>query len=494
MLQHLRNGPDCAIQPTRATVQTVIRRHKSTMPKLPESNGNIATDARTQIPPVHRLIDAPEFQPLIAEYGRGAVVDTIRNHLGAIRAVRKSDDSRPAATDVGTLASECADLLSSHFTRRPRGVINATGVIVHTNIGRAPLSEAAIAAAHGTGGYVDLEYDICTGERGSRHDHLQQLIQTVTGAESGIAVNNNAAATLLVLATLAGGGREVIVSRSEAVEIGGGFRIPDVLRQSSAALVEVGTTNRTYASDYADAITEKTAAILKVHRSNFTLSGFTHDATIEELADIGNQSGVPVIHDLGSGALLDTALYGLEHEPMVQESVRAGANVVMFSGDKLLGGPQAGLIAGDADLVRRVQSHPLARALRIDKVTLAALHATLAAYARSSAVDEIPVWRMIGAKPADLKSRAQSWQAICGTGQVAEGRSVIGGGSAPEQSLPTWLLQVESQLSPRDAAAALRRRRTPIVGRVSHDALYLDPRTVLSEAEDRIVAHALREL
>ena len=320
------------------------------------------------------------------------------------------------------------------------------------------------------------------------------MIHRVTGAETGIAVNNNAAATLLVLAALAGCGREVIVSRSEAVEIGGGFRIPDVLEQSSAALVEVGTTNRTYASDYSDAITERTAIILKVHRSNFTLSGFTHDATVEELADIGRTRGVPVVHDIGSGALIDTSRYGMKHEPMVQDSLRAGANVVMFSGDKLLGGPQAGIIAGDSNVIGKVKSHPLARALRVDKTTLAGLHVTLASYARHSAEREIPVWRMIAADVASLKSRAQRWQKMSGAGQVAEGRSVIGGGSAPEQTLPTWLFQVESRMSPQEAAGFLRQRDIPIIGRVSRDALYLDPRTVLGETEDRAIGQAVCEL
>lgn len=464
------------------------------MPKRSQPVGGIAPDARSRIPSVHQLIHAPEFQQLLEDYGHDAVVDTVRGQLHAIRDARGTNAPGQAGTDAETLASACSDALLTQFTRRPRAIINATGVIIHTNLGRAPLSNAATAAARDTGGYVGLEYDIGTGDRGSRHDHLRRLIQRVTGADTGIAVNNNAAATLLVLAAFAGDGREVIVSRSEAVEIGGGFRIPDVLKQSSATLVEVGTTNRTYANDYSNAVTERTAAILKVHRSNFTLSGFTHDATIKELADIGGRSGVPVVHDLGSGALLDTSRFGMQREPMVQESVRDGANLVMFSGDKLLGGPQAGIIAGDLDVVRRVESHPLARALRVDKMTLAALHATLSAYARNVAVDEIPVWRMIAASADTLKERARRWREQCGTGQVVEGRSVIGGGSAPEQSLPTWLLQVESSLSPQNTAAVLRQQQTPIIGRVSRDALFLDPRTVLSDEEDRIVGRALCDL
>lgn len=464
------------------------------MLQQPKSNAGIDQDARKHIPPVHRLIGAPEFQQLIADYGRQTVLDTIRDRLRVIRNAHRQSPSDSEQYESETFAAECAEMLLTQFASRPQEVINATGVIIHTNLGRAPLSEAARLAAYNASSYVDLEYDIGSGERGSRHGLLRPMIQRVTGAESGIAVNNNAAATLLVLAALAERGREVIVSRGEAVEIGGGFRIPDVLQRSSATLVEVGTTNRTYARDYADAMTERTAVILKVHRSNFTLSGFTHDATVDELADIGRLHSVPVVHDLGSGALIDTARFGLDREPMVQDSVRAGANVVMFSGDKLLGGPQAGIIAGDSDVIGKVESHPLARALRVDKATLAGLHATLASYARNSAEVEIPVWRMIAADANDLKSRAQRWQTQCGSGRIVEGNSVIGGGSAPEQTLPSWLYQVETRLSPNDAAAVLRRRSTPIIGRVSRDALYLDPRTVLGDTEDQEVERAVCEL
>ena len=354
---------------------------------------------------------------------------------------------------------------------------------MHTNLGRAPLSQDALRAVVQVSEYVDLEFDLTRGGRGSRHDHLNEALRLATGAEAGIAVNNNAAATMLVLAALASGGREVIVSRSEAVEIGGGFRIPDVLAQSGAKLVEVGTTNRTYAKDYADAINANTAAILKVHRSNFVISGFTHDANIRELAQIGHQTSVPVIHDVGSGALLDTSAYGLQREPMVQDSIRDGASIVMFSGDKLLGGPQAGIIAGSLKLIDIVKSHPLARAMRIDKLTVAALHATLMSYVRGAAEEEIPVWRMIAAKPDVIRARAELWRDRVGRGEVVPGLSTIGGGSAPEQMLPTWLMKVESELGPDRAAAKLRKCSDPfpIIGRIADDALYLDPRTILSE-------------
>lgn len=435
-------------------------------------------DFRPSIPSVSSLIDSPQFRPLVQRFGHPAVVDAIRDRLNEVRT--KASHRNPGASHLttGEIAAHCELVLAARFATRPRSVINATGVIVHTNLGRAPLSEAAIRAAEAVGGYVDLEYDIESGKRGSRHDLLEDAIRQTTGAESGIAVNNNAAATMLVLAALAGDGREVIVSRSEAVEIGGGFRIPDVLVQSSAKLVEVGTTNRTYSHDYADAITESTAAILKVHRSNFAISGFTHDASVAELAEVGQDSGIPVIHDIGSGALLDTSIYGLDREPMVQDSLSDGAGIVMFSGDKLLGGPQAGIIAGDKARIDIVKSHPLARAMRIDKLTVAALHATLMSYVRGAAVHEIPVWQMIAADSAQLRARSEMWRDGCNAGEIVEGCSTIGGGSAPGQTLPTWLLKVQTDLSPDESAAKLRQASRPIIGRIANDALYLDPRTV----------------
>ena len=448
-----------------------------------ENTAYPGNDARARIPSVDRLIGSGEFEHLLVRYGRNAVVSAIRDRLNALRNASADDPNSVNGIDAKAIAADCVNTLHHRFAVRPRTVINATGVIVHTNLGRAPLSRESRGAATLASEYVDLEFDIEDGGRGSRHDHLSDAIRSTTGAEAGIAVNNNAAATMLVLAALASDGREVIVSRSEAVEIGGGFRIPDVLAQSGARLVEVGTTNRTYAKDYADAINANTAAILKVHRSNFVISGFTHDATIEELAHIGSQTGVPVIHDVGSGALLDTSAYGLKREPMVQDSIRDGASIVMFSGDKLLGGPQAGIIAGSVELLNVIKSHPLARAMRIDKLTVAALHATLMTYVRGAAEHEIPVWRMIAAKAEVLRVRAELWRKGVGRGEVAPGYSTIGGGSAPEQLLPTWLYKVHTELSPDQAATELRinGHPWPIIGRIADDALFLDPRTILTE-------------
>jgi len=372
-----------------------------------------------------------------------------------------------------------------------RAAINATGVVIHTNLGRAPLSRAARAAMEAVSrGYSNLEFDLEHGERGSRHGHLEALLRRVTGAEAGFAVNNNAAAVLLVLSALCAG-REVIISRGQLVEIGGGFRIPDVLRQSGARLVEVGTTNRTYARDYAEAVTEETAALLRVHSSNFRVIGFTHEADGKELAALARDKGRLLLDDIGSGALLEVARFGLAPEPTVQDSIAAGADLTMFSGDKLLGGPQAGVIVGRAALLERVRRHPLARAVRLDKGSIAALAATLEHYARGEALREVPVWRMIATTPEELERRARAWARALGErATVVDARSMIGGGSLPEESLPTRALALRLA-EPSEAATALRRWDPPVVARIERDLLLLDPRTVDPE-EDRVVLDAIR--
>jgi L-seryl-tRNA(Ser) seleniumtransferase len=364
--------------------------------------------------------------------------------------------------------------------------------VLHTNLGRAPLSRPAVqAASHAAEGYSDLELDLATGKRGSRQAHIGELLAQVSGAETGMAVNNNASGVLLALSGLAAG-REVIVSRGEAVEIGGGFRVPDVMRQSGAVLVEVGTTNRTYARDYEAAITERTAAILKVHPSNFSLTGFTHSPELAELTETGRRHGVPVLHDLGSGCLLDTSQYGMLHEPTAQDSVRAGANLIMFSGDKLLGGPQAGVIIGDASLVKKAASHPLARAVRIDKMTLAALAATLMSYLKGAAESEVPVWQMISAPLDSLERRCQEWRRAAGLGEVRRSESAIGGGSLPGQTMPTFVLAFPKPTGgPDEFCSRLRRAATPVVARIQDEDVLLDPRTVL-EGEDPMVVEAAR--
>lgn len=368
-------------------------------------------------------------------------------------------------------------------------VINATGVILHTNLGRAPLSERAMQSMAAVArGYSNLEFDLLEGHRGSRHDHARALICEVTGAEDALVVNNNAAALFMVLHVLAAG-REVVVSRGQAVEIGGGFRIPDVVRQSGAEIIEVGTTNRTYVRDYAAAIGERTAALLRVHASNFRITGFTASATIEEMAGLAQERGILLVDDLGSGALIDTARFGLHHEPMVQESVSAGIDLVLFSGDKLLGGPQCGIIAGKASHIEALRRHPLARALRVDKFTLSALNATLFAYACGREAEEVPIWQMLSLPIGGLKRRARRWANVPGlSGTVVAGRSVVGGGSLPGDGIATW---AASFMPPRGAqwlSKSLRQCEPPIVARIADGRVLLDPRTVAPLAGAAVLA------
>lgn len=371
-----------------------------------------------------------------------------------------------------------------------RRVINASGVLLQTNLGRAPLGKSALAAMAEVAAASNLEYDVANGGRGSRHEHVRELLRMATGAEDGIALNNNAAALFMVLQTFAQG-KEVIVSRGQAVEIGGGFRIPDVLRQSGATLVEVGTTNRTYSRDYEAAITANTAAILRVHTSNFQVVGFTTEPTAEELAAVATRHGVRLFDDLGSGCLVDTETYGLVHEPTVQESLRAGVDLAMFSGDKLLGGPQAGIIAGDAELIETLRGHPLARALRLDKFTIAALNATLHSYVMKREAEEIPIWRMLAQSDDSIRRRARSWARIAGeAGTIAASMTMVGGGSLPGQGVATWCTALRAPGGAEHLAARLRGWRVPVIGRIEHESVLLDPRTV-DAGDDREVRNSI---
>jgi len=375
---------------------------------------------------------------------------------------------------------------------RPRlgRILNATGVVVHTNLGRALVSAEAAAAMAAAAGAVALEVERETNERGGRMREITDLLRLLTGAEAALVVNNCAAAVVLVLSAIASGKR-VIVSRGEAVEIGGGFRVPDVLRQSGAELVEVGTTNRTYAADYAAATDERTGAYLKVHPSNFQVIGFVHAASTAELTELGRARGVPVLEDLGSGALLDTTVYGLAREPMLGESLAAGAALVMVSGDKLLGGPQAGIIAGSATWVDLVSRHPLARAMRADKTCLAGLAATLRHYLRGEAEVQVPVWRMIGARPEALQERAERLRAVVAKrgvcGEIESAMSTVGGGSLPGEELPTVCLSLGGDDLDR-LAARLRLGEPGVFGRIEHGRLLLDLRTVLPEDDAELAA------
>ena len=421
-------------------------------------------------------------------------------HVFATDAARKALDRAREDIRAGGTAPSFEQLLAetgaslAEAGQPPlRRVINATGIILQTNLGRAPLSERALRAiADEVSGYSNLEFDLSTGERGSRHDLLRDLLRRTTGAEDGIVLNNNAAALFMVLQVLAAD-REVIVSRGQAVEIGGGFRIPDVLRQSGARLVEVGTTNRTYARDYESAMTAQTAAILRVHSSNFRVVGFTAEPTLHELADVAHRHGALALDDLGSGCLIDTAPFGIAHEPTVQESLAAGMDLALFSGDKLLGGPQCGIVVGRTELIAELRRHPLARALRVDKLTIAALAATLQSYVEGRAATEVPLWRMLSVPLTVIKRRARRWARSAGErGEVLLSQSMVGGGSLPGEGVPTWCTAIRGP-GLDNYSRALRLGQPALVTRIEKEQLLLDPRTVDSR-DDAVVARLLADV
>jgi len=446
------------------------------------------------LPSVDLVLSEPALSPALEQWPIPEVVDAVRAELDSARALL--GDGAATAFAPADIAESARRGLNGQLQSSLRRVINATGVIIHTNLGRAPVSEAAARAmSEAAAGYSNLEYDLDAGERGSRANHLESLLQSLTGAEAAVAVNNNAAALYFVMAAFCAG-REVLVSRGQAVEIGGGFRIPDVLRDAGATLVEVGTTNRTRASDYAAVMHSDTAAILRVHSSNFRIVGFTEEPSLADLRKVAdrNTRGLPtlLIDDIGSGCLLDTQEFGLASEPRPQDSIEAGADLVLFSGDKLLGGPQAGLIIGKQAAVNRLRSHPLMRVLRPDKAAIAGLSATLQHYLFGEAVEAVPVWRMIAAQPVQLRERAETWRSSVGAGEVASSDSAIGGGSLPAETRPTFTWTLDHP-RPAEAARELRERETPVVARVEHDRLILDPRTVLPD-EDSMVIEALTRL
>ncbi|MBI2755162.1 MAG: L-seryl-tRNA(Sec) selenium transferase [Chloroflexi bacterium] len=437
------------------------------------------------LPSVDSVLRDGRVRSLLASHPRKLVVEAARAAVAearvAILAGHQNGHIDPAADVEHRLLQ----------AQRPplRGVINATGVVIHTNLGRAPLSAAALrAVADAASGYSNLEYDLDAGERGSRHALVTDLLRRLTGAEDALVVNNNAAALVLALSALAQG-REAVISRGQLIEIGGGFRIPDVMRQSGARLVEVGTTNRTYAADFDAAVSENTALFMRVHASNFAQVGFTHTPALAELVQAAARHHLPVLDDLGSGTLLDTSRYGLAREPMVQESLAAGAALVCFSGDKLLGGPQAGILLGRSELIARLRKHPLTRAIRPDKMTFAALAATLLHYVRGEAEREVPVWRMISASASTLDARARGLAGKVVGATVQETCSTVGGGSLPGQDQPSVAIAL-SPNSPDALARRLRAGATPVVGRIEQDRLLLDLRSVLPE-QDATLAAAL---
>jgi L-seryl-tRNA(Ser) seleniumtransferase len=452
-----------------------------------------------QIPSIDQLLQRASLLQAAVSHGRDAVVEATRaavaewrDHTGAVAGADAEDVSVWVERRVhARLAEAVAPSL--------RRVINATGVILHTNLGRAPLATEAIERATDTGaGYTNLEYDVEAGARGQRHVHAERLLTRLTGAEAAVVVNNNAAATLLVLTALAAG-REVIVSRGELVEIGGGFRVPEVMAQSGAVLREVGTTNRTRVSDYAAAIANRTALLLRVHPSNFQITGFTERPALPDLTALAARFGVPLFEDLGSGWLgVEPPPAALGDEPSARSSIAAGVDVVAFSGDKLLGGPQAGIIVGKRALVETIRRHPLMRALRVDKLTYAALEATLALWSQVPARSRIPVYRMLTMAVTDIEARGRRLMAALEgfsniRFEVLDGASTVGGGSAPGSALPTRLIAVEVEgMSASSLESQLRHGKPPVVARIAGGRVVIDLRTV-NEEDDAVLASVIRD-
>jgi L-seryl-tRNA(Ser) seleniumtransferase len=457
-----------------------------------------------RLPSVDELLLQPRLAALAARTDRGLVVEISRTILADLRARilerdgdRASGERKVIVPAPEALEKHIAEEVERILARSLQPVINATGVILHTNLGRAPLLDAAVEEFRRTATqYSNLEYDLENGKRGKRDVHTAHLLERITGAEAAIVVNNCAAAVLLVLAALAKAG-EVLVSRGELIEIGDGFRIPEIMAESGAILREVGSTNRTHLADYESAISEETRLLLRVHPSNFKITGFTEKPSLEELVTLSRRSQIPLVEDLGSGCLVDLSMHGII-EPAVRESIDAGVDIVMFSGDKLLGGPQAGIIAGKKELISRIRRHPLFRALRVDKLTIAALEATLSAYLRA-AWDELPALRMMRMTTVELLRRSEEFLAVLRPqfpadeveSEIADGHSLAGGGSTPAQSLPTKLLRFASV---RYSAAQLEQRlrrgpsAVPVIARVEDDRLIIDLRTVFPEQEPLLIA------
>jgi L-seryl-tRNA(Ser) seleniumtransferase len=425
---------------------------------------------------MHKLLADERIAAFEAELGRDRVKRAAEEMLGRARVSGEGE--------YDDLIGAIVRRLDGLSLQRLTPVINATGVILHTNLGRAPLAREALeTAARFACGYANLEYDLEAGERGSRYAAVTNLLNDVTGAQDSLVVNNCAAAVLLVLDTFAKG-REVVVARSELVEIGGGFRVPEVLERSGATLVEVGTTNRVYLEDFERALSPRTALLLRTHPSNYRIEGFVHETGAAELVELGRRAGVAVVEDLGSGALVDLREFGAQHERTVQEALADSLGLVTFSGDKLLGGPQAGLIVGRTPLIARLRNNPLLRALRVDKMTLAALAATLQCY-RDGAVRRIPIYRMLAATLDELRARAQAYVAAIANAKIVESEAYVGGGALPQAAIASIAVAVSTD-TPDALAAHLRRANPPIVARIDEARVLLDVRTIAPE-EDQIV-------
>ncbi len=444
------------------------------------------TDPRRLIPSVEQILDSPEFEDVLDQHPRALVVRRLREELAAVRRrVGQGAESLAETRDLARYAERVSKRIARASRASLRPLINGTGVVLHTNLGRAPLAPSALDVVEGAKGYLNLEYDLAAGHRGSRYHHCADLLGELTGAEDALVVNNGAAALLLALGTMAAG-RHVLVSRGELVEIGGGFRIPEIMESSGARLWEVGSTNRTRLDDYRRALSEVDAAlILKVHRSNFRITGFTEEAAVGELAELAREVGIGVLHDLGSGLLVDSDLLGLPPEPRPGGSLAAGVDAVVFSGDKLLGGPQAGILLGSGEWIGRMRRNPLCRALRVDKTTIMALEATLRLYQDPDrAIREIPALALLGAARESLEVRSRALvAALLAEGvraDAVETSSVVGGGTYPGVELPSYGIRVDpGPPGAEGLAAKLRGADPPLVGRIEDGSLWIDLRTVL---------------
>jgi len=433
-----------------------------------------------QIPSVDFLLQLPEFKRLRQEFGDSLVLTSLRAALESYRGQLKQKDN---LFSVEQIIRSVKQYLVDETRMTIEPVINASGVILHTNLGRALLSASAQKSVQEVSqSYSTLEFDLDKGNRGSRSVHTRDHLLALTGAEDALVVNNNAAAVLLVLTELARR-KTVVISRTQLVEIGGGFRVPDVMKVSGARLVEVGTTNRVRLQDYQDALETGAGFVMRVHASNFKIVGFTEQPELADLVTLTHQHNGIFIDDIGSGALLDTAQFGIAHEPMVQESIKAGADLVCFSGDKLLGGPQAGIIVGKSELINRIKKHPLARAVRADKLCLAGLDATLLHYLKGEALTCIPVWKMVTMPLEQVKARAAAWCEKLGFGEVIPEFSTIGGGSLPGETLPTYVLAVDARQA-NVFLARLRQNSPPIIARIKDNRVLFDPRTILENEEE----------
>ncbi len=441
-----------------------------------------------KLPSVEKILEAVQIQPETERYTRALVTQAAQQTLADIRKQVSGGDNCPPEN---LIIRRIKKSLNQQWPGFQSPVINATGVVLHTNLGRSPLSQEAVASlAEISGNFYGLEYDLPTGKRGARAVEAEKLLCALTGAESALVVNNNAAAVLLILVVMARN-KEAILSRGELVQIGGGFRVPDIMQQSGVILKEVGTTNQTYIKDYEEAVNGDTALLMKVHRSNFALRGFTSEVGVAQLKKLAAKHNLPVVYDIGSGALLNTEDFGLEHESTVQEALAEGADVVCFSGDKLLGGPQAGIILGKKEYINKLRKHPLMRVIRIDKMTAAALGATVKHYLQKEAIDKIPVWKMIAAGLEEIESRAQavaiSLKEAGIKAEVCDGSSTVGGGSLPDQTLPTRIVAVKPPYQIENFTARLRQAQPPLVTRIEADTILLDMRSVLPSLDESLV-------